>query len=203
MAVNCIHDNGGEFTGLHFQKLLEQSNIHDVPTTSRNPTANSICERMHQTVGNMLRTLAHDKKPRGPRQAKDLVDEALSVAQHSLRCGVHTTLGGSPGALVFNRDMFLNVPLIADWHMLTQKREHLINENLRRANLKRRRFDCEVGQKVLKKLHAITKMGERFEGPYTIERVHVNGNITIRLCPGMTEQLLSICRMIPYHEPST
>ena len=96
----CIHDNGGKFTGYKFQKLLEQSNIKDVPTTSRNPTANAVCERMHQTAGNVLRTLAHDNPPRGTRQAKDLVDEALLIAQHALRCSVHSTLGSSPGSLV-------------------------------------------------------------------------------------------------------
>ena len=73
----CIHDNSGEFTGYKFQKIPEQSNIKDVPTTSRNPTANAVCERMHQTVGNVLRTLVHDNPPRGTRQAKDLVNEAI------------------------------------------------------------------------------------------------------------------------------
>ncbi len=28
--------------------------------------------------------------------------------------GTHSTLGSSPGSLVFHRDMFLNIPLIAD-----------------------------------------------------------------------------------------
>ena len=76
----CIHDNGGEFTGWEFQKLLEQCKIEDTPTTSRNPTANAICERMHQTVGNVLRILVHENKPRVPRQAKYLVDDALGIA---------------------------------------------------------------------------------------------------------------------------
>ena len=199
--MKCIHDNGGEFTGWEFQQLLEQCNIKDTPTTSRNPTANAICERMHQTVGNVLRTLVHQNPPRGMRQAKDLVDEALAVAQHALRCAVHTTLGSSPGALVFNRDMFLNIPLMADWQMLNAKREHLVNENLRRANLKRRRFDYAVNQKVLKKLHAPTKMGEMYEGPYNIEQVHVNGNVTMQLRPGVTERI-NIRRIIPYHPPT-
>ena len=54
---------------------------------------------------------------------------------HAMRTGVHTTtLGSSPGNLVFNRDMFLNIPLIADWHAIIQKREHLVNENLIREN---------------------------------------------------------------------
>ena len=197
----CIHDNGGEFTGWEFQKLLEQCKIEDTPTTSRNPTANAICKRMHQRVGNILRTLVHEDKPRGTRQAKNLVDEALGIAQHSLRCGVHTTLGSSPGSLVFNRDMFLNIPLIADWQMLTKKREHLVNENLRRENLRRRKYDYEINQKVLKKLHKPTKLGEKHEGPYNIEKVHCNGNITIKLRPNVTERI-NIRRVTPYHEPT-
>ena len=200
--MKCIHDNGGESTGWEFQQLLEQCNIKDTPTTSRNPTANAICERMHQTVGNILRTLIHKNPPRGTRQAKELVDEALAVAQHALRCAVHTTLGSSPGALVFNRDMFLNIPLMADWQMLTKKREHLVNENLRRANLKRRLFDYKVNQKVLKKLHQPTKIGEWFEGPYNLEQVHVNGTVTMQLCPGVTERI-NIRRIIPYHPPTS
>jgi hypothetical protein len=49
---------------------------------------------------------------------------------HAMRVGIHSTMGSSPGNLVFNRDMFLNIPLIADWHAITLKQEHLINENL-------------------------------------------------------------------------
>ncbi len=42
------------------------------------------------------------------------------ITMHGMRAGVHSTLGSSPGNLVFNRDMFLNIPLIADWHAITQ-----------------------------------------------------------------------------------
>jgi hypothetical protein len=53
-------------------------------------------------------------------RAKEFMDEALSIAMHVMRASVHTTLlGSSPGSLVFNRDMFLNVPLIADWKAIT------------------------------------------------------------------------------------
>ena len=147
---------------------MEQWKIEDTPTSSRNSTVNAICERMNQTVGNVLRTLVHENKPRGPWQAKDLADEALGIAQHWLHCGVHAILGSSPRSLVFNRDMFLNIPLIADWQMLTKKREHLVNENLRHENLKQRKYDYEINQKVLKKLHKPTKLGEKHERPYQI-----------------------------------
>ena len=128
--ARCVHDNGGEFVGPEFQFLLQSCKIKDTPTSSRNPQANAICERMHQTVGNILRTLLHGEPPRDVTKAKDFIDEALSIAMHAMHMGVHTTLGSSPGNLVFNRDMFLNIPLIADWHAITQKREHLVNENL-------------------------------------------------------------------------
>ena len=54
------------------------------------------------------------------------------ITMHGMRVGVHSNLGSSPGNLVFNRDKFLNIPLIADWHAITQRREHLIHEELMR-----------------------------------------------------------------------
>jgi hypothetical protein len=78
------------------------------------------------------------------------VDEALSIAMHAMRAGVHFTLGSSPGNLVFNRDMLLNIPLIVDWHAITQRGKHLIHENLMRENQKRRVYDYAPQQMVLK-----------------------------------------------------
>ena len=96
---------------------------------------------MHQTVGNVLRTLLHGEPPQNITKAKEYVDEALSIAMHAMRAGIHSTLGSSPGSLTYNRDMFQNIPLIADWHAITQRREHLINDNLIRENQKRRRYN--------------------------------------------------------------
>ena len=47
LPARCIHDNGGEFIGPEFQYLLQGCRIKDVPTTSKNPQANAICEHMH------------------------------------------------------------------------------------------------------------------------------------------------------------
>jgi hypothetical protein len=125
---------------------------------------------MHQTVGNVLRTLLHDQPPQHVTgvQAKDFIDKALSITMHAMRAGTHSTLGSSPGSLVFNRDMFLNIPLIADWHAITKQREHLINENLMRENRKRCRYDHVIGQRVLKKRYKPTKLGLRTSGPYRV-----------------------------------
>jgi hypothetical protein len=130
----CIHDPGGEFTRIEFQ-------IKDACTSAKKTQSNAICERMHQAVGNVLRTLLHGEPPQNIANAKDNLDEALSIDMHAMRVGIHSTMGSSPGKLVFNSDMFLNIPLIADWHAITLKREHLINENLMKENQKRRRYD--------------------------------------------------------------
>ena len=108
--ARCIHDNGGKFIGPEFQLLLQGCLIKDVLMTSKNPQANAICEHMHQTVGNVLKTLLHLNGAR----AKESIDEALAITMHTIWTGIHSTLGSSPGSLVFNRDMFLNIPLIAN-----------------------------------------------------------------------------------------
>ena len=152
---------------------------------------------MHQTVGNILRTILYSNPPKNMTQARAIIDQALATAMHAMRTTVATTLGSTPGALAFNRDMFLNVPLIADWRAIHKHREHLVNENLRRANAKRRQFDYAPGQQVLKTVHKPTKLGVRTAGPYPIEQVHVNGTITIAIRPGVTERL-NIRRVLPY-----
>ena len=88
--------------------------------------------------GNVLQTLLHGEPPRDVTKAKDFIDKMLSIVTHAMHTGIHTTLGSSPGNLVFNREMFLNIPLIADWHAITRKREHLINENLMGENGKQK-----------------------------------------------------------------
>jgi hypothetical protein len=112
---------------------------------------------------------------------------------------IHTTLGSSPGNLVFNRDMSLNIPFIVDWHAITQKREQLINENPMRENCKQTCYDYVPNQKVLIKRHKTRKLGQKTSGPYKIMQTHVNRTLTGELKPGTSERL-NIRRVIPYKE---
>jgi len=164
-------------------------------TSAKYLQSNAVCERMHQTVGNVLRTLLHGRPPQNITSAKEFVDEALSIASHAMRAEVHVTLGSSPGSLVFNRDMFLNTPSIADWHTITQKQKHLIYENLLCENQKRRRYIPQ--KRVLKKRWKPRKLDERTSGLYRVVETHVNGTETIELRPGVSERL-NIQRNIPY-----
>ena len=97
--------------------------------------------------------------------------------------------------------MFYNVPLIADWHAITGRREHHVNKNLRRQNRRCHKWDYVMGQKVLKKVFGPTKIGPRTSGPYVISCVHVNDNVTVQLWPEIIDRL-NIRRVIPYREPT-
>ena len=91
---------------------------------------------MHQTVGNVLRTYLYSNPPKNMTQARDIIDQALATAIHAMQTTIATMLGSTPGALAFSRDMFLNIPIIADWKAITAQCKQHVNDNLRHANKK-------------------------------------------------------------------
>ena len=120
------------------------------PTTVKNPQANAICERMHQTVGNILRTLSQVNPILQQQDANHIVDSALQA---------------SPGSLAFGRDMILNIPVVADWATLQQHRQQLIDHQLITANARRYSYDYQPGQEVLKLTYQPDKLQPRAHGP--------------------------------------
>lgn len=196
----CIHDNGGEFIGWEFQLLCERANIRHKETTSYNPQANAICERMHQTVGNILRTLIHSRNINNEDEIRQVVDQALATAMHATRTAVSRSLNyNSPGSLVFHRDMFLNIPLQADFLTLQATRQLRINQNLMRQNAKRWNHDYRVGDKILIRNKGGRKMDVQSEGPFEIVQVFTNGTVSIRRRPNVLERI-NIRRLSPFRE---
>ena len=63
-------------------------------------------------------------------QARDIIDDSLATALYAMQTTVATTLGSTPGALAFSWDVFLNVPLIANWQAIARTCERHVNENL-------------------------------------------------------------------------
>ncbi len=90
------------------------------------------------------------------------------------------------------------MPLIADWQAIARTCEHHVDGNLRHANRKQRQFDYTPGQQVLKEVHDPTKLGVGTEGPYTIECIHVNGNLTILVLHEEITERISIHRVLAY-----
>eukprot|EP00804_Cyclotella_cryptica_P003489 CCRYP_002120-RA/>CCRYP_002120-RA protein AED:0.44 eAED:0.68 QI:0/0/0/1/0/0/2/0/135 len=80
----CIAFTTKGFIGSLFQRLLELFSIKDVCSTSKNRQSNAVCERIYQTVSNVLRTLVHVNPPQNMTQARDIIDDALATAMHAM-----------------------------------------------------------------------------------------------------------------------
>ena len=74
-----------------------------------------------------------------------MIDNALATVVHASRCAVNHTMQTLPGAMVFNQDMMINVPLISNLLAIGNQRQHLVDENLRRINAKRIDYSYNVG----------------------------------------------------------
>jgi transposase InsO family protein len=195
--MNVIHDQGGEFMGFDFQRRLYVHNIRSRATTAKNPQANSVCERMHQAIGNTLRVLSTMEPPQGVTQAEQLVDTAIAEVVYATRCTYHSALKTTPGGLAFGRDMILNIPLVTDLQQLQKRRQDLIDKRLIEANTKRFSYDYAVGDQVLRLQYRPDKLEPRAVGPYTITRVHANGTVSIAVSPGVIERV-NLRRIKPY-----
>ena len=79
--------------------------------TVRNPQANAIVERVHQVLGNMVRTFELEDHY---VDAEDPWKGILSAVSFAIRSTIHTTTQKTPAQLVFGRDMILNIQHIAD-----------------------------------------------------------------------------------------
>jgi hypothetical protein len=123
---------------------------------------------------------------------------------HAMQTTIATTIGSSPGSLAFAWGMFLIVPLITDWQVIMHTFANIMsNENLHMPIGSNVRMTKLWDNKFWRSTHP-TKLRVRMEGPSTIERVHVNGNLIILLGEGITERI-NIHRDLlycwPFHIP--
>jgi hypothetical protein len=163
------------------------------PITTRNPQANAIIERVHQTIGNIIRTFNV--------QAMDTNDPwtgILAATMFAIRATVHTTTQASPMQLVFGRDAILNIKHITDWEHINQRKQERINENNNRENAKRRDHQYAIGDKILLTARKHSKHELEYEGPYAITQVNDNG--TVRFQKGIVNDVVNIRRIKPFHE---
>ena len=187
--MKCVHDNGGEFIGWNFQTMLTRAGIRSRPTSVKNPQSNAVCERMHKTVADILRNIIEEDPPRELHDAEQKIDNALSTCVHALRCAVNHTMKTSPGAMIFNRDMLVNVQLIADLESIRGRRQQQIDDNTRRHNKKRIDHHYRVGEMVKIRVHDPSKLEKRFRGPYRINQVNANGTVSVQITPHISNTL--------------
>ena len=111
---------------------------------------------------------------------------------------VHRTFGVSPGALVFQRDMLLPIPVALDYEMVRERRRAVIDDNACRTNNRRYFKDYNIGDEVLLQTFKPNKMQERARGPSRVTQVHVNGTVTIQRSANVFDRV-NIRRTRPYN----
>ena len=102
------------------------------------------------------------------------------------------------GALAIHRNMVLDIPFVADLETIRNNRQQLIDNRLTLANRKHFSYDYVIGDEVLKIAVKPNKLDPRNDGPFTITQVHMNGTVTLRLAPHVTERI-SLRHIKPYH----
>ena len=123
----------------------------------------------------------------------------LASVAYAMHSTYHTTLQATPAQLVFGRDMIYPIEYVAEWDVIRQKKQKVIDQNNARENSRRIDFDYRVGQKILIINTDIQrKLDNPTMGPYKITDVFSNGTVCIRR--GNVLERLNIRRIKPYHE---
>jgi hypothetical protein len=91
--TQVILDRGSEFMG-EFTRMVEKDyGVKKKPITTRNPQANSILERIHQTIGNMVRTF---QVGQADLDEDDPWSGILAAVMFATRATYHTTAQATP-----------------------------------------------------------------------------------------------------------
>ena len=184
--VEIGFDNGSEFK-MEFQDLCKNMGLTKKTSLPWNPQSNSILERVHQVLGDCLRTFNLDNKELNPDHP---FEEFLTASAYAIRCAYHTTLGFSPAQLVFGRDMFMPIETPVDWEQIRIRKQNQINKDNVRENSKRTPHDYAQGDLItIKRPGIIPKLSIPRMGPYKVTQAHNNGTVTIQKQPFVTERV--------------
>ena len=168
--------------------------------TKQNPQANSMVERCHQTIGNIICTFTDDF---GELDEERPWQGIIAAAKFACHATVHTTLNASPTQLVFGRDAILNTRYEADWKVIRERKQKRINYNNQKENAKRIQHTYQINDKILVRDKAPGEVDNKYgtpewEGPYTVVRHNKDtGTVYARL--GAITQPFNIRKIKPYH----
>ena len=120
LPTKVVLDRGKEFLKEFKVMMQDDYGIEVSSITTRNPQANAIIERVHQTIGNIIRTFNVRKMTLDDQNPWDGI---LASTMFALRATVHTTTQYTPTQLAFGRDSILNVHHEANWNIIKQRKQ--------------------------------------------------------------------------------
>lgn len=187
-------DNHQTFNSDLIKQILKYLKVHQVFTSPFSPKSNTD-ERIHSTLGNMLRCYVNEQP--------ELWERKLPFVISAYNCSVNTATGKSPFELVFGKTMAIpyivskqKIPNYTFDDYAHEIREYLHYAwNLAREKLIQRKeknkdyydnknktenLDLKVGDLVLmKNMYRKTKFDQKYLGPYEV--VELTGPNTVKL----------------------
>jgi len=185
-------DRGTEFMAEFAKMVQEDYGIKTKPITTRNPQANSMVERVHQTIANIIRTVSQNDL-----DELDPWSGVLAATMFALRATHHTTLQASPMQLVFGRDAILNLKFSANWQLIKENKQKLIHKNNQNENSKRIPHEYKVGDQVLVDEKPLSKYDSKYSGPFRVCAINNNG--TIKIKKNSYYDTINIRNVYPFH----
>jgi len=171
-------DKGREFAKEVSETLENEHGIKRKIITSCNPQSNSMIERCHKTLHNMIRSAQIKDR----RHLDSLLGfkGVLAACRKAMNSAVHTTARAMPTQLVFGSDAMLNASFQADWQFIKERKQRLIIQNNKHENAKRKPHACKVGNVVVVKAGTGRKHGSNpYLDPMRITQVHDNGTVKL------------------------
>ena len=198
--MEVIMDRGSEFAAEVRDTLVNEYGVVRKLITTRNPQANSMVERAHQTVHTMIAT--HNITSKSVLDTYGGWEGILGALGFAMRSTVHTTMRATPAQLVFGRDAIHNIRFEADWQFIKERRQHVIQQNNKQENAKRKPHTYSIGDTVKVLQHKQRKHGEPlYKGPYDVVAVNDNGTLRLRSTTphgGATYQTWNLRNVHPY-----
>jgi len=171
-------DKGREFAREVSETLQNKHGIKWKIVTSRNPQSNSMIERCHKTLHNMIRSAQIKDK----RDVDSLLGfkGVLAACRKAMNSAVHTAARTTPAQLVFGRDAMLKATFQADWQFIGEQKQRLIIQNNEHENAKRKPHAHNLGDVAVVKAGKGRKHGSNPHlGPMRIAQVHDNGTVKL------------------------
>ena len=194
--VEITYDQGGEFLGHEFKNILIENEyrIKTDPASPRNLQANKNIERIHQVIGDIVRTQN--------LQETYLYDDdpwmgILAAAYFELKYTYHRKKGKSPGQIVFGQDLILPINHISSQRYKRQREQAQIDKDVIRENTTRIDHNYRVGDKLMILTKSAYKYEALFRGPYEI--VPTWTNVTATLQTGAVTTEINIRNIRPYN----
>ena len=167
--VEIVVDGGVEFIGKFRQALNDKYGANVKLITTRNPQANLMVERMHQSIKNMICSQNIESKA-------NLEDGSwkgvLNAVRFAMQATLHTTMRATPMQLVYGCDAIHNIHFEANWQYIKHRQRQVICQNNERENACRVPHTYNVGDQVMVEQPQHRKYGQpKYKGPFTVDRV--------------------------------